>query len=379
MRMCLVILLMATANGRACLWDRDTLAEEASGYLETINVLTGRFPRNPPIYYAKRLERVRSEIGNDPRNLALYDDAGVACDRLHMSEQAIEWMQQKAAVLAEREDKEHRYRYHANLGTFLIHAWLRDGAKLENPRGEEGAEHIRRAIAINPDAHFGRETIQLKAIEWLLEERAEVDAIRDEMSLRPNILRQDPYPGVEIFDGAMTAAEAVKGLTGMVALGAAWESVDIFHAISIGLSIEEHASMAYIASLRSEELLADGKKSYAVAFPIPYQRSGAKVLEKRDHLDAWFKKARTAADKWQAARTTYMEREIEKGKHPDTHADFWKSFDEEQHALPDLTERSPSAYERTRKAVRILAVFVCLALFVLWGFQRWRGIRAVAA
>ena len=49
----------------------------------------------------------------------------------------------------------------ANLGTFHAHA------------GDytRGLEELRRAIAINPDAHFGREKYQVKAIEYLQQNR----------------------------------------------------------------------------------------------------------------------------------------------------------------------------------------------------------------
>ena len=45
-----LVTALALTTTLACLWDRDTLAEEASGNLEVIKVITGRFPRNPPIF-----------------------------------------------------------------------------------------------------------------------------------------------------------------------------------------------------------------------------------------------------------------------------------------------------------------------------------------
>ena len=65
--------------------------------------------------------------------------------------------------------KEHRYRYHANLGTFLVHRWVRQGGdrssieESSNPRDEIAA-----AIEINPNAHFGREKYQLRVIDWII-------------------------------------------------------------------------------------------------------------------------------------------------------------------------------------------------------------------
>jgi hypothetical protein len=39
----------------ACLWDRDTPADEAKGMPEVVAILTGRFPRNPPLFHEVRL------------------------------------------------------------------------------------------------------------------------------------------------------------------------------------------------------------------------------------------------------------------------------------------------------------------------------------
>ena len=81
------------------MWDRDTLASEAKGRPGLTETLTGRFPRFPDQYYEMRLERVAAEIATDSTILALYDDAGVAADRLHRGDEAIEWMQKKKTVL----------------------------------------------------------------------------------------------------------------------------------------------------------------------------------------------------------------------------------------------------------------------------------------
>src|SRR5262249_39244711 len=53
------------------------------------------------------------------------------------------------------------YETEANLGTFFIHAG----------RSEEGLPHIDRALALNPDAHFGREKYQKLLVEYVLEQR----------------------------------------------------------------------------------------------------------------------------------------------------------------------------------------------------------------
>ena len=46
----------------ACLWDRDTPYHEAMEMPEVVAALTGRFPRNPPLYYRMRLDRVSAQL-----------------------------------------------------------------------------------------------------------------------------------------------------------------------------------------------------------------------------------------------------------------------------------------------------------------------------
>lgn len=103
-----------------CLWDRDTLATEANAHPDLVRVITGRFERNPPRFYEMRLERVVREIADSPKDLGLYDDATVACDRLHRGDEAESWLVKKKVVLdalpESPEKGDHLYRYHANLG-----------------------------------------------------------------------------------------------------------------------------------------------------------------------------------------------------------------------------------------------------------------------
>jgi tetratricopeptide (TPR) repeat protein len=95
----LALLLGLPLAVAACLWDRDTPADEARGMPEVVAVLTGRFARNPPLYYEMRLARVTARLRDHPGDLAAYDDAGVACDRLGRGDEAIAWMEKKRAQL----------------------------------------------------------------------------------------------------------------------------------------------------------------------------------------------------------------------------------------------------------------------------------------
>lgn len=93
----------------------------------------------------------------DPSQLSLYDDAGVACDRLGKPTEAIEWIQKKKAQLDLQQGsadwKEQEYRYLANLGTFYAHRWLQGWKKERTTPVDDfqtGEAFIAEAIEKNP-------------------------------------------------------------------------------------------------------------------------------------------------------------------------------------------------------------------------------------
>lgn len=163
----------------SCLNDRDTTppAQEARAFRAQqksgeelpglVEVITGRFARNPPLYYEMRIRRVASELKTNHSRLELYDDIAVAYDRLGRSVDAIAWITKKRSRLASTSPrdplyKEAWYRYYANIGTFRIHQWLRSGADQKRiAEVVQARNEIAQAIKIKPDAHFGRETYQL--------------------------------------------------------------------------------------------------------------------------------------------------------------------------------------------------------------------------
>ncbi|MDQ2731015.1 MAG: hypothetical protein M3Y56_05100, partial [Armatimonadota bacterium] len=147
----------------ACLndHDSDTLAHQAKQLPDVVRVITGRFERNPPLYYEMRISRETKDLQKDPTRLPLYDDVAVAYDRLHRDDEAIQWIEKKRDQLehlsaTNAEVHEHWYRYYANVGTFWAHRWLRSGADRTRIHEMEVArDYIAQALKLNPNAHFG--------------------------------------------------------------------------------------------------------------------------------------------------------------------------------------------------------------------------------
>ncbi len=299
----------------ACLWDRDTLAMEAEHFPGVTEVLTGRFDRYPGLYYEKRLVRVTEEIASAPENLELYDDAGVACDRLGRHDEAIGWMEKKRVVLdaLAEPDAEHEYRYLANLGTFYIHRWLGGGADRAGMRDAEAARDlIARAIDLNPDAHFGRERYQLLAIEWILKaDEPQTGSIV--FGVNPRFDGSDDWHFANYEDGLLTQLgyrDPVAGLSGLIVLGNAWESIDIFRALQVAFVDEGHTRLAYVCMLRIRELLDDGHRSLHPAFPYDLYSeesiASTGVVHSRAALDDYFLSARAEAARWARDRDAYL-------------------------------------------------------------------------
>jgi hypothetical protein len=237
-------------------------------------------------------------------------------------------MEKKKSVLDSKladETKEERYRYLSNIGTFYLIRWISRpeetrASDLSDLQASEG--FIASALQLNPDAHFGREKFQLKLIEWLLGKSPR----SQEGQLSANFL----YPPQKRTSKDFSPEEARKGITGLIQLGAAWESVDSFHALAPALKSRGSHQLAFLAGLRHKELLDKGNASF---HPDPEIRRLVQPILLLDSASAkaatgYFQKAREAVRNRDAAWLGYQEERFAQGLHPDTHPDFWKDWKE---------------------------------------------------
>lgn len=312
-------LLMVTV-AIACRWDRDTLAEEAKGSnLDVLKVIVGRFERNPPLYYQMRLERVAKELESNSGNLDLYNDAAVACDHLGKFSEAIEWMAKQERVMAKgRVSSDAMYRFHANLGTFYAHRWFAKKADRDKLHDlDKGIEHIKRAIEINPEAHFGRERIQLAIMQWV-REGGSGDPVGT------------PLGDYLVEKGLMDwnkAEDAVEGLAGLIRLGNAWENVDVFASLADALAHENLGTIGEAALARVFELQKAGKSSITGwRLKMDAFIEGRPMGIERTQAHEEFTRLREEANEWHDSRTEFMLAKLKQGKHPDTDSDFWAGY-----------------------------------------------------
>ena len=194
----------------ACLWDYDTIAMERARFPSALELITGKFVRHSDAYYHWRVQDRLAKLKTRSDDLALRDDLAVAYDKLKQHPLAIDTITKSLELQPER------YETLANLGTFHIHAG----------NFEKGLDYIKQAIAINPDAHFGREVYQQLVVEYVLLRQQS----RGEEPLLP--LRETrasaPHPGGfvrflhENRKGSNPEQEisaAIQGILGMMRFG----------------------------------------------------------------------------------------------------------------------------------------------------------------
>ncbi|RYD78037.1 MAG: hypothetical protein EOP84_14775 [Verrucomicrobiaceae bacterium] len=373
---CLFLISLLPATG--CIWDRDTWREEAKGRIDTLKAITGWFDRYPPRYYEMRLDRVTKELEADPRKLDLYDDAGVACNRLGRYDEAIAWMAKKKAVLDTIQGTSanmDRYRYHANLGSFLGNRWATRPAAERNADFsdlKEATKHIAEAISLNPDAHFGREKYQLKLFQWLQQPAEQNDATENPEQNFVGV----PYIHRQIDPGGLKAypelADAESGLTGLIHLGSAWESVDVFDALGSVVQADGASSLAFLAETRIQELEKDGHQSLHPS-QVHSRRSHGEYVQSGQLLDKWYEQTRGLAKDRETAWIAYQSNRFDQGMHPDTHPDFWREWKDPK--FPELPRPPMTTQEKATVFVAVVAGLVVAAIGLFIGLK-WKKTNA---
>ncbi len=148
-------LALSPTAATACLWDSDTLAAESARFPGISQLITGAFPRHSQEFYEWRRKTCEQQLAKNPALLALYNDLAVAQHKLGDHKAAI------ATMLTKEKLKPGVYETYSNLGTFYIYT-----GELE-----EAIQWISKALAINPNAHFGREKYQKWLVEWLIDSK----------------------------------------------------------------------------------------------------------------------------------------------------------------------------------------------------------------
>ncbi|HEV2292582.1 MAG TPA: hypothetical protein VGR35_01925 [Tepidisphaeraceae bacterium] len=337
-----LLVLCLNAPALACLWDNDTLREERRGLPGVAEILSGRFERHSEFFYRDRVKKMEARPAVDPNDLAAYDNLAVAHEKLGDPDAAI------AVMLRKDKLRPGEYTTHANLGTFYLHK-----GDFEN-----GITHIRKAIEINPDAHFGREKYQLQAAEYLL--RAKDDpAVFDEGSfVLPIVLPEltkdldaKDLPSAERIEAYQhqmehrvrrrrgreadaSIDEAIEGIVGMIRFGTG-TSPHLYFALGDLLAARGDKHLAYRAYRRAMDYAHPRPEMVKTAM----EQVKAMVERPRDMADAVIAQERADAAKWVAAYQAYEDALVRAGKDTDDEANYAAFYSQHGPATP--RERPP--------------------------------------
>ena len=277
--------LLLPALAIPCLWDTETVVTEDTEFPTELEFLAGKFARHSDAYYRWRVENrkerfyARSENGSKPnaeRGSGSFDDLNdlaVAYDKLGQHDSAIATMEKSLARNGTR------YEILANLGTFHFH----------NRNLAKGLPFIDSAIAINPDAHFGREIYQRLLVEFVLgHEYAYAHASR--LPLSPGRTGSTAAHGFARFLAGKKRAKglskterdkAITGVLGMMKFGD-HRSPILLEAYGDLVAARGRAgkALATMAYLKASRMVADSSQAKA------YRDLAAAVAERPSALEA---------------------------------------------------------------------------------------------
>jgi hypothetical protein len=140
------------------------------------DVLHERYPKHGPAFYTERNRLARERLKVIPPDsdeaFALTDDLAAGLDRLGKPADAVPLLREKLKLQEQRGlTGRDLYTTSANLGTFLVHAHMGNAMRGDpdaKSAVQEGLDFVEKSIAVNPNAHFGREKWQAEIIKFIL-------------------------------------------------------------------------------------------------------------------------------------------------------------------------------------------------------------------
>lgn len=210
-----VILFAALLSQAAfgCIWDSDTLNSERARFPGIGMLISGSFARHSKEFHQWRIQQREKDIASDQSLPSHFDDLAVSQHKLGDHQAAIQTMLRKDKLVPGL------YETCSNLGTFYIYT-----GDLQ-----EALRWIEKALAINANAHFGREKYQKWLVEWVLEKQTLPAALQGDSGeinwMTPGfaryVARQEAggLPASATQQLTLTTkqrADAIRGVTGMI-------------------------------------------------------------------------------------------------------------------------------------------------------------------
>ena len=284
-------------------------------------VLAGQWEQHSAFFYRHRVEEMKAHLATHPDDWDAMDNLAVAQAKLGDTDAGI-------AVMFDKE-KRHpgQYTTASNLGTFYMF-------KNDLPHA---IDWLKKALAINPNAHFGREEYQLQLAQFLQRTNAHPEVRADDfLDLRKFRYRnedgsldkppEDSYDTndsflmvgrPEHFDDFHMKPNVFDGVVGMIRFGTT-QSADLYFALGDLLAAHGQRILAYRAFQRALEL----------HYPVPdvVKESMNRVREVEVPQEAFepsvINQERAAAARWVADYQAFENNLIRAGKSTDDEANY---------------------------------------------------------
>ena len=301
----------------ACAWDNDTLESESQKFPEVLDALVGRIRVLPKSYYEYRIKLIQTK--NAKRTPEDYDNLTVAYDKLGDYKSALWHSDLKKKLLDSISARneywiDQEYRYWANRGTIKAHQSLRQSVAsrkgLDKELLSQAIDDLEKAVAINPNAHFGRESVQIEILKMMLNHDSDTPAVK--------------YEEWQVWDKFVETTgreKVVKGIIGMMTFGGGPDSFELVQFLQSALPLND-AYMQTIAELRLKDLIGARK-------PVLDLEVGVHgTLTNGDDVLTQYALLRKNAIEYRELVDAYVETKLNQGKHPDNDPKFWAEWKE---------------------------------------------------
>jgi tetratricopeptide (TPR) repeat protein len=301
----------------ACGWTWETYAAEAKSLPCVHDTLVGYFPKHANAYHLAMIEATTYATSWAPSFTAGLDAKGIALMHLGRLEEARAVMLKRLAVAP------NAYPSHANLGTLYTFTG----------EHERALEHIDRAMALEPKAHFGREKYHRKLVEFLRDVKKDPSVRLTRNFLGVELTPVDRTQGSKArYEKAGFQDDAIDALVSMIAVYGAENLADLYFTLGELLALRGYPKLAFTAYKRATELGHPRAKDLgyfrtlvlsAVKAPAAEPRrriagpDGIAVFEDRPGgyygIAEFYAAKRIEADHMRADYARWEERQIKKG------------------------------------------------------------------
>ncbi len=223
----------------ACGWDWETYHAEARSLPCVFDALLGFWPKHTPEYHQVRIEAADQALRWIPGWAEGLDAKGISLMKLGRLERA-------EAVMARRHDlAPEAYPGHANLGTLYTFTGDFDRA----------LAHIDRAMAIEPEAHFGREKYHRALVVFLRRVKADPAVATTENFLGVSLSDRQRFGGSRgTYRALGLDDDAFDALVSMLTVYGADELAEVYLTLGELLAARGHPRLAYTAYRRAKAL-----------------------------------------------------------------------------------------------------------------------------